>query len=149
VTNKKKILLNLHENYIVGTQEKAAVVFKAVFLCHLTNTVLKEIKTVGKVYTNSRVLKHLYDKKPAEEYDFLVCNIYKIVKYPDRIYKNKDPKRGDFCFLKKLKGYNYLCSLEVDADDGLTIVTAFRVRKESYLNNYELLWSWRGDIPSS
>lgn len=93
-------------------------------------------------------MKHLYDKKPAEEYDFLVCNIYKIVKYPDRIYKNKDPKRGDLCFLKKLKGYNYLCSLEV-ADDELTVITAFRVRKESYLNNYELLWSWRGDIPSS
>lgn len=140
--------MNLHENYIVGTQEKAAVVFKAVFLCHLTNTVLKEIKTIGKVYTNSRILKHLYDKKTAEEYHFLLGNIHKIVKYPDRIYKNKNPKRGDFCFLKRIKGYNYLCSLEI-TDGELMVVTSFRVRKESYLNNYELLWSWRGDIPSS
>jgi len=148
VISKREVLLNLHESCIAGTQEKAVVVFKTVFICHLTNTVVRKIEAGSKVYTNSRILKHLYDKKTAEEYHFLLGNVHKVIKYPDRIYKNKNPKRGDFCFFKKVKGYNYLCSLEI-VDGDLMIVTAFRVRKESYLNNYELLWSWRGDIPSS
>lgn len=98
----------------------------------------------------------MYDKKPAEEFIFLVDNIHKIVKYPDDIYENKPGKRGAFCFVKKLKGEKYICCLEiVDTliDDEITaeihLVTAFRVRKDSYLDSYKLLWSWKGDKPSS
>ena len=80
-----------------------------------------------------------------------------IIKYPDEIYENKDSKRGQFAFVKTIKDVKYLSSLEttvVTSLEGITeemnfVVTAFRIRKLSYLQNYKLLWSWKGDIPSS
>ena len=132
----------------MGTPAKAIVADVTVFLCHLTNYVSSTLKSTTKVYVNTRVVKHLYDKKPAEEFDFVVRHMHRIVKYPDCVYKNKDPKRGNFCFLKKIKGNDYLCSLEVSEEE-IFVVTAFRMRKANYINEYELLGSWKGDIPSS
>lgn len=125
-----------------------------VCLCHLTKTVSRVINVESRVYVTSRMVKHLYDKKPAEEFHFILNNTYKIVKYPDKIYKNKDPKRGSYCFVKKICGNTYMCSLEtvdneeIDGDE-LFIATVFRIRKEKYLDSYELLWSWKGGGPSS
>ncbi len=148
---KWKTLLNLYEEHIRGTEQKAFVFEKTVSLCNLTLAVMSGIKLEEnkKVYITSVCLKHLYDKKPAEEFDFLVNYLYKIVMHPDTIYKNKDPKRGDFCFRKKLLENEYLCSIEVVENGELFIATAFRLRKESYLNSYELLWNWRDGNPSS
>ena len=42
--------------------------------------------------------KYLYDKKPAEEFDFIIDNLHQIVIYPDNIYKNKRPQTGRFLF---------------------------------------------------
>jgi hypothetical protein len=78
----------------------------------------------------------------------VINNSHKTVKYPDEIYKNKNPKRGDYCFIKKIKEKKYLSSLEI-SNDGISVVTVFRLNKESYLNDYELLWSWRDGEPSS
>jgi hypothetical protein len=49
------------------------------------------------------MLKHLYDKKPAEECDVLIDIIHIIVKFPDIILENKSGKRGDRVFLKIYK----------------------------------------------
>ena len=77
------------------------------------------------------------------------------MKYPDKIYTNLSGKRGGFLFFKILKEGEYLCLIEVresGLDEGSNetnyIVTAFKNRKENYLKKYELLWSWKGDIPS-
>ncbi len=150
MNNEVKILFSLYEKHIKGTPAKAIVADVTIFLCQLTNSVSRTLEAVPttKVHINTRVIKHLYDKKPAEEFDFIVQYLPKIVKYPDCVYKNKDPKRGHFAFLKKIKSDNYLCSLEI-AEEEIFVVTAFRVRKENYLKEYELLGSWKGDIPSS
>ncbi len=162
MANKREVVKNLHEKYIKGSPAKAVVINRTVFLCHLTNIVLKEIIRYcdcgSKAYINTRVLKHIYDKKPAEEFEFLINNIHMIVKYPDYIYENKNPKRGDFCLIKQIKGENYFCSVEIIEDEipetqesekNIHIATAFRIRKASYLNAYKSLWSWKDGAPSS
>lgn len=148
MTKKENIAYNLYKKHIKGTTEKAIVVDIDVFLCHLTTAVLKIIEQEKRVYLNSKALKHLYDKKPAEEFEFILNNLQIIVEYPEHIYKNKNPKRGHYIFSKSIQGKNYLCSLE-SKSDGLWVVTAFRVRDKKYLNDYNLLWSWKGGTPSS
>lgn len=151
------VIPNLVELYIKGTEAEAIVPLVTTYLCHLTFAVIKGVNLQHqKVYISTRVVKHLYDRKPAEEFEFLTNHIHKIVKYPDRIYMNKNSKRGDYGFVKILDKELYFCAVEEVEDmtedgetSGLCVVTAFRLRKPNYLNNYKLLWSWRGDIPSS
>lgn len=144
-----KIVQNLFEKHIRGTAAKAVVEDVNVFLCHLTFAVAKENQFSPNVYLNTRVLKHIYDKKPAEEFDCIVFYLDKIVRFPDHIYKNKNPKRGDYIFIKKIGSDIYLCSLQEILEDGFNVVTAFRLRKENYLKSYDFLWSWRGGDSSS
>lgn len=150
---RRGVILELFEKHIKNTKEKEIVVLESVYICRLTYSVLSILGfNDSKVHINTKVLKHLYDKKPAEEFDFIVNNLHTIVKYPDCVYKNKTSKRGDFCLVKKIKDFNYLCSVEFSKDDEemkVCIVTVFRVRDEAYLKKYELLWSWKGGNPSS
>lgn len=143
-------IVELHKKYIKGTDRKAIVTDVTIFLCHLTNAVKTALNiATSTVYTNTRVLKHMYDKKPAQEYEFLIENLHTIIKYPDHIYHNRDAKRGNYCFLKKLKNEFYLCSIEIKTEGTIFIVTAFRIADEKYLEKYTLLWSWRDDASSS
>ena len=125
-----------------------------VYLCHLTTSVMKGIGLAGnKVYLNTRVLKHLYDKRPAEEFDLMTENLCDVIKYPSQIYKNKDGKRGSFCFVKEIKNAKCMVSLETVRDEDKTttyceVATFFRTN-DNYLANYELLWEWKGGTPSS
>jgi len=145
--NKK--LYQIFKNYIRGTPEKTIVKNKIFLIGFLTHAVIRgTYLNDDKIYINTRVLKHMYDKKPAEEFDCIINHLDIIVRYPDKIYKNKKPKRGHLCFLKNIKNDNYFCSLELDQDK-LFIVTVFRVRKEKYLDDYMLLWSWEDDAPPS
>ncbi len=150
----KNVLLNLHKTYVKDSECKATVQDKVIFLCHLTFRVQKELKLCAKVYIKTRMIKHLYDKKPAQEYDFIIKNLHTMVKYPDKIYNNRDSKTGDYCFTKLMGGVNYLVSLEVEKqfdglDDVLFIVTSFQLKKENYITKYDLLWSWKGGESSS
>jgi|SRR3990167_9084017 len=148
------IVAYLYKNYIKGTTKKAIVQLVEVNLCHLTSAVIKGVNLpCNKVYLNTRVLKHLYDKRPAEEFDLMTETIFDIVKYPSKIYKNKSGKRGSFCFVKEIKNSKCLVSLETIYDDKKTathcdVATFFRV-DDNYLANYELLWEWKGGTPSS
>lgn len=150
-------LPSLHKKYIKGTSPKAIVMDKKILLCNLTNAVKRGGNfSSGSVYITTKVLKHIYDKKPAELYDFIIKNLPQIVKYPNHIYRNKNGKRGDFCLVKSLKNEKYLCSIEIcevcidteKKQEEIYIATVFRT-DDKYLEKYELLWSWRDDIPSS
>lgn len=152
IQKQRKVLVELYQNHIYGTPPKTVVTNETTLLCHLTWAVARAISApTMKVYANTRMLKHLYDSRPAEEFIFIIENLHTVVKYPDHIYENKDSKRGDLCFVKKLKGKRYIASLEIPKEEGggIFVATAFRLRKESYLANYKLLWSWRDDHPSS
>jgi len=166
-------LSELSKKYIEETQEKAIVTNRKTLLCNLTNAVVKGINldnSIKSVYITTRCVKHWYDKKPAEEYHFIIKNLHKIVKYPDKIYENKSGKRGNFCFVKKIGGEDYFCSIEVlekppcvfgVAQFGFSefgsdsiikeiqVATAMRIRKKKYLKNYTLLWDWGNDNPPS
>ncbi len=145
--------------FIKDTGENAMVSDRILFLCTITKAVKKSLNLKSqKVYWSAKSMKHMYDKKPAEEFDFLLRNVVHLVKYPDSIYKNRSGKKGNYVFTKIIQEVMYLCSLETcesNFDEGQDetnfIVTAFRLRvgKESYLDKYRLLWSWKGDLPSS
>ncbi|MDD3735290.1 MAG: hypothetical protein PHO31_02330 [Candidatus Pacebacteria bacterium] len=141
-----KIVPELHQKYIINTAEGALVQNISVFLCNLTYTVTREVNLEGyhKVYISTKVLKHSYDKRPAFEYDLIINEIHKIVKYPDKIYRNKEEKRGDYCFVKTVQNEKCLCVLE-KGEQCLEVVTFYRVTKEKYLNSFSLVWSWRDD----
>jgi len=140
-----KVVPDLHQKYIANTPQKVIVQNVTVFLCNLTYAVTKgvNLENYHKVYISTRVLKHSYDKRPAFEYDLFINNIHKIIKYPDRIYLDKD-RRGDYCFVKNIKNEECLCVLE-KRGQCMEVVTFYRVTKEKYLNNFPLVWSWRND----
>ncbi len=101
---------------------------------------------------STRVLKHMYDKRPAEEFDLMTEVMFDVVKYPSKIYKNKDGKRGSFLFVKEVKNSKCLVSIETIHDKKAAthceVATFFRT-DDDYLANYELLWEWKGGTPSS
>lgn len=139
---------SLYENSIIGTDEDAIVTDKTVVICQLTRAVQGFLNIeIGRVYLNARVLKHIYDKRPAEEFDFLLDNLFSIIKYPDKIYMNKSGKRGEKCFTKIIRGKNHFVAFEI-CEGGIHLATAFRP-KENYLKNYEQLWSWEERQSSS
>ncbi len=148
------ILFHLYKKYIKGSAKKSLVQLIQVQLCHLTVTVTKGLNIkCNRVYLSTRVLKHIYDKRPAEEFDFMLENTFNVVKYPDKIYKNKNGKRGSYCFVKDIKNMKCLVSVETIYDENKNtthceVVTFFRV-EDKYLANYELLWEWKGGTPSS
>ncbi len=145
------------KRYIKGTEEKTYVADKILLLCSLTNVVTKELSVKSqKVYVTSKCLKHLYDKKPAEEFECILKYLFDLVKFPDHIYQNKPSKSGSYCLVKDFKGIKYFCSLdncECSLDEGCDhtnfVVTVFRIRDEAYLKPYKLVWSWKGGFPSS
>jgi len=141
------VVSNLYKHYIRGTEKGAIVQLVQVILTSLTVAVSQGLSSSSrKVYISTRVLKHLYDKRPAEEFDFLIHNVHLIVRYPDTVYKNKVGKRGSYCFIKELKNTTYFCSIEEIEKDGSTaleVATFFRTDND-YLASYELLWEWKG-----
>ena len=92
-------------------------------------------------------LKHLYDKRPAREFDLILIYLPFIIQSPDLIFKNKSAKRGSLCCVREINSELYFCSLEFD-EEICSVVTCFRI-EEDYLNGYILLWSRKGGEPSS
>lgn len=151
-------IVRLFRKYVKNTEKEAIVTDSQILIGSLTNAVVKagSFKS-SKVYINTRVLKHLYDKRPAEEFDFIIHNIWQIVRYPDSIFlNNKGSKRGHVAFVKKLNKFIYFCSIEISKKEDSCeeefetnfVVTIFRT-DTNYLKKYELIWSWKGGTPSS
>lgn len=150
----RRVIPELHDKYVKGTEEKAIVQSVQVLICNLTVAVAKGIESgCNRVYINTRALKHIYDKRPSEEYDFLIEHAHQVIKFPEQVYKNKSGKKGSYVFARTIKNKKYLCSIEVvkNTDESLhcEVVTFFRARKEDYLKGYELLWEWKDGNPSS
>ncbi len=162
-------VLSVVKKHIRSSEKKALVKKLTVLVCNLTNKVRAGIGlTTNRVYITTKALKHSYDKRKAEEFDFIINNLVKIVKYPDKVFENKEGKSGDFCFLKKFKkeaekGHDYyFCIFEntedIDPSSGkngmIYIISFYRLsdkkeKRKNYLSNYKLLWDWKDDKPSS
>ena len=145
----------IFEKHIKGTPSKAIVRDLTIKYCTLTNEVQRVCNLeVTAVHITTKVMKKHYDKRPAEENDFIITNGWQIVHLPELIYRNKDAKRGGFLFARRLKNELYVSAIEVvNSDDSqmVYVVSQFRIRKgkEGYLEGYELMWSWKGGAPSS
>jgi hypothetical protein len=150
----KEKLWKIHERYIRRTKPEANISMMKIRLTKITK---RSRRMMGcdqrKIYIHSRSLKHLYDKKPAEEFDFLIDHLADIIRAPDILYRNKNNKRGNFCIVKKIQNSRYITIVEVSSrqtpDEEINVVTAFRMRDERYLRNYDLLRSWRDGAHSS
>jgi hypothetical protein len=104
------------------------------------------------VHITTKVIKKNYDKRTAEENDFLLKNGWQVVSMPNKIYKNKGAKRGDFLFSRLIDDRLYVASIEISTyaeSPILYVASLFRVQKDSYLASYDLVWSWKGGNPSS
>ncbi|HVV25614.1 MAG TPA: hypothetical protein VHC21_01090 [Candidatus Saccharimonadales bacterium] len=149
MSNAEKVF----EKYIKGTPPQAIVRDLTIVFCSLTNAVQRVCKfRVANVHITTKVLKKNYDKRTAQENDFLLKSGWKVVRIPDEIYLNKSAKRGDYLFAKRINNDLYVASIEVEFSNNietLYVVSMFKVRKESYLSNYKLVWSWKGGEPSS
>jgi len=167
----QETLINFFNKYIKDTPEKAVVLDQKMFLCRLTVAVQKGIglsESIRGVYVTLRCIKHLFDKKPAEEFMFLLGNLHKVVKHPNKIYENKNSKRGGYCFVKRIGDAEYFCSIGVvkipttvfgEAVFGVSkfgaekeveeiqVATAFRLRDHKYLKNYTFLLDWGNGNP--
>jgi len=139
-------LSDFHEKYIKGTIKASVVEDKVLYLIDLAT----EIIDVGLfrsayMYITTRSLKHMYDKRTAEEYDYLLINIPEIIRSPDVIYSNGPDKRANFCFVKEIDGLLYLCAIEKKVEGGISenfVVTGFRITKtKNYFKNYSPIWS--------
>jgi len=137
----------LHKRYIKNTEKGALVKEVRALLCHLGKWVRNILRvTEYKIYIKTRVLKHLYDRRNAQEYDFILENLMTIVKSPDKLYLNKSEKRGEFVFYKNINNRGILCSIQKnETDDSFDIVTAFTGKDlTSYLKNFEILYPPEG-----
>lgn len=132
----------MHRNLVKGTKYKAIVQDHKIHLCDLTSfTLQKGHFRDRKIYLNTRALKHIYDKRTAEEFDFIIQHLIKIARFPDQIYLNKSSTTGTKCLVKNIEGDLYLLSLE-EAKDINIIVTCFRIRgnnAEKYLSSLKKL----------
>ena len=140
-------LENIHRKYVRYTEEKTLIQKKIFFLCNLYSSVRNNCTISNKSVSFSTVmLKHLYDRKPAEEYDKILRYIKESVRHPEEIYKNKENKTGGFCFVKSFLNQKYFTVLqESDAEQTNYIVTSFRIRKAEYLKGYEKIWERESD----
>lgn len=105
------------------------------------------IKIFGNYFITTRAIKHMYDKRPAREFDLILIYLPILLADPDLIFKNKIEKRGEFCHVKEFNEELYLCSFEFK-NEIHQVVTCFRI-EGSYLNSYILLWSRKDGEPSS
>jgi hypothetical protein len=149
---QKSALNEIFELYVRYTPYEAIVYGAKAKIGRLSKDAMAILQCKNsEIYVTTRCLKHIYDKRPAEEFDFIMAHLQDILERPHAIYLNKDRKRGNFCFEGQTNGRMYLAAVEVticeDGTDEPQIATAFRIRDDQYLKNYELLWGWRDGAP--
>lgn len=150
----KEKLWRVYESKIRRTKPESSIPAIKIRLTKIT----RKMRTATgcaqkKIYITTHALKHLYDKKPAEEFDYLIDHLITIIRSPDLLYRNKYNKTGNFCIVKKIDEYRYIAIVEVKAkqtmNEEISVVTAFRMRDDKYLRTYDLLRSWRDGAHSS
>lgn len=150
--NKK--LLWVIERYIKNTPRKGYVKDLRIKVCEMPHKFKTKVGAKDlRVYITTKSLKHMYDVRPAQEFDFLISNIEIAINHPQKIYKNKEGKTGNICLYSEFK--KNACFYILDTKlSSIHIISAYRLsevlqKRENYLSGYKLLWSWKGDLPSS
>lgn len=146
----RRVLQELHDNYIAGSYAGDLVGLDRDKLCTLTRAVSRALgfDGLGSAYIRTRALKHIYEQRTAAEYQLILDKLHSLVKRPTHIYLNKPgKKRGTHCLVAPLRDQEFICAIEIIADAEIEIATVFE-RRDRYTNGCELLWSW-GDGTTS
>jgi len=152
------IHFHFYKFYIKGTSHKEQVTSKVDFLCTIKPSLKHVLATYSpcteqKVFLSTIPLKHIYDrhifdKKNPKEFQVVLNNLTKIIRYPDEVRRNLKSKRGDFLFVKEIDGQLYLVSLEVGLEGTMQVVSSYATG-EKYIKKFTLLWSWGTANPPS
>jgi len=138
---------NLFNKYVKYSAYKSDVTLSRVFVGKLRRE-LRDI--VGEdyyiIYINSRSLKHIYDrhifdKKVPRDFYLILNNLKQILLNPDKIYKDKEGKRGNYIFVKVLVNKTYMCTIEMISNGDIEVVSS-SLTGNKYLSKFVLLWSW-------
>ncbi len=155
------MLLDLHKKYIDGTGLEAPIFVTTVRICTITaetaRGLRKYIADVEKpcdIYMSTKSLKHMYDKRPAEEYFSIIKVLPEIMRRPEHVYENKVEKSASLLFVTKVENGTIICALQKRSGDRCSfhVVSAFRAREKKvakYLSHCKLTWSWGSDISPS
>lgn len=150
--NKK--LVKVIERYIKNTPRKGYVKDLRIKICKISHKLRRKLKAKDEsVYITTKSLKHMYDARSAQEFDFIVTNLETAITHPYRIYKNKTGKTGDVCLYSEFNNSAYFYILETKSSSTY-LVSAYRLssveeKRKNYLAGYKLLRSWKVDLPSS
>ena len=137
---------NFFNTYIRDTKYKENVLFHRISICVLNINIQKVIASNGgEVFISTRSLKHIYDRHVFEKgminnFYLILNNFFEIINNPDKIYKNKIGKRGDFLFAKKIDNVVCISTLEIINYNEIDVVSVF-TGGEKYLSKFTLLWS--------
>lgn len=149
-----KKLIWVVERYIKNTPRKGYVKDLRIKVGEIPHKLRTKVGAKdSRVYVTTKSLKHMYDARLAQEFDFIIANIEFVINDPQRIYKNKEGKTGDVCLYCELEGNAYFYILD-NGSGQVRIVSAYRLsaveeKRRNYLSGYKLLWSRKGDLPSS
>ncbi len=144
--------------HIKGTAKSQIIALQRDFLCNVKPSLVKILCsnstcTDSRVYLSTKSLKHVYDrhvydKRNISEFIIVLQNLTRIIKYPDEVRMNAQSKRGDFLFVKKVKGQLYFVSIQIELDGSIDVVSS-SATGESYTKKFTLLWSWGSANPPS
>lgn len=139
---------NVFSKYVKNTKYKQNIIICRVFLLTPSKEIQEVLNLLTKnqnVFITTKSLKHIYDrhifeKKMPSEFYSIIRHLKSILVIPDRIYQNKEGKRGDFIFVKEINSTIYMCTLEIQSGTDIEIVSAC-LTGEKYLRKFALLWS--------
>lgn len=137
-----------HYSFIQGTVKNTFVVESTLFLCTVQAPLYRSLHN-KKILCTTKALKHLYDKRAAWEYTFLLNFLEIVLAKPDIVKANGLGRRGQYIFCKNVREILIAVSIEKTAEkETLYLVTAFAT-EEKYLHKFPILWSRRDGDPSS
>lgn len=148
--NLKKIV----DRYIRNTPRKGFVKDLRIKICEFSHKFKGKLKLKDRrVYITTKSLKHLYDVRKSKEFNFIVANIESLILNSIRVYRNKEGKNGNLCFYIEIEDRSYFCIIEIRTNANYLVsvykLSPVEVKRKNYLAGYKLLWSWKGDLPSS
>jgi len=149
-----KNLILAVDRHIRNTPRKGYVKDLRIKICDFPHKLKGKLKIKDKrVYITTKSLKHLYDVRKGEEFDYIISNIDHFILNPTGIFKDKERKTGNYCIYKETGNGAYFIILDV-TENSVYVVSGYRLseveeKRKNYLSGYRLIWSWKVDLPSS
>ena len=91
---------HFHNRYIKGTPPQGIVFLDKLLVTSLSESIQSVLDLpTTKVYISSKVIKHIYDRRLAMHFDYILSHLEELITNPDRIYLNKKGGELEFLFV--------------------------------------------------